>query len=249
MAYNTIFKRYPCSDLVQIKTYSWAIEEGQERNVRYDESSNEKRNRALDSQRNSMRRTKNAVYDIARANEDRWELFVTLTFNPEKVNSFDYDITCRKLSNYLHRLRKNNPDLVYLGVPEQHKSGRYHFHFLMGNCENLKLVDSGHKTRKGQVIYNVGSYRLGFSTATRIENTQRVCSYITKYLTKELCTFTKNKKRYWCSKNVFRPTAEKFMLNLEDYNFEDRCEYHKHIDVKNEQSMEIYETRSGFADG
>ena len=46
----------------------------------------------------SCRRTKNKIYDIARCN--KWDYFFTLTFNPDKVNSFNYEEVAKKLSNW-----------------------------------------------------------------------------------------------------------------------------------------------------
>ena len=201
MAYNTKIKRFPGSNSIQVKTYSWTIDEEQKQPIKPDtpkvyDDVRKAQKKAILSEKSSLRRTQNAVYDIARANEKSWEWFVTITFNPEKVNSFDYDEVTKKVTNYFNRMRKSNPNMIYLGVPEKHKSGRYHFHFLMGQCEKLEMTDSGHKTKNGQPIYNIGSYRLGFSTATRIENKARCTSYICKYITKDLYEHTKNKKRY-----------------------------------------------------
>ena len=159
------------------------------------------------SLRSSMGRTTNKVYYLARSND--WEWFFTLTFNPEVVDSFDYEACTKKLSNWFIVMRRMCPDMKYLVVPEQHKSGRWHFHGLFAGCDALGFVDSGKKTKDGEVIYNVGKYRLGFSTATRVRDPRRVTRYIGKYITKDLCAVTKGKKRYWCSRNLSQAEIEK----------------------------------------
>lgn len=169
--------------------------------------------------RRSYRRTKNSIYDIARANE--WDYFVTFTFNPDKVDSFDYDVTTSKLSQWLKNMRKKSSNLKYLVVPEQHISGRWHFHGLFYSCENLDLSDSGLKDSKGRTIFNVGRYHLGWSTATRIEHLEQACNYITKYTTKELMSVTYNKKRYWSSRNVCLPILETYMVDVDSKGFEE----------------------------
>ena len=94
------------------------------------------------SQRNSKTRTIQNIYEISRAN--KWEYFITLTFNPEEVDSFNYQEVVHKLSDWLHNLKKRySPELKYIIVPELHKSGRYHFHGLFSDIGNMKLVDSG----------------------------------------------------------------------------------------------------------
>ncbi len=159
------------------------------------------------SLRSSMGRTVNKVYYLARSND--WEWFFTLTFNPEIVDSYDYTACTEKLSNWFIIMRRICPGIKYLVVPEQHKSGRWHFHGLFANCDNLGFVDSGKRTKTGDIIYNVGKYRLGFSTATKVRDPRRVTQYIGKYITKDLCAVTKGKKRYWCSRNLDQAEVEK----------------------------------------
>lgn len=178
----------------------------------------------------SINRTINTVYDLARSNV--WEYFVTLTFNPEKIDSFDYSVVTKKLSNWLIVLRRNNPNISYLGVPEKHKSGRYHFHFLFSNV-NFNLIDSGKLTDKGISIYNVGNYKWGFSTAVKIYDTVGISKYICKYITKDLCFETKGKKRYWRSRNLNLPKVFEFDSSVDDINL-DLSEYEVvHSQTKN----------------
>lgn len=167
----------------------------------------------LESLRVSRSRCINKVYDIARSN--MWEWFFTLTFNPEKVNSFDYSATSKKLSDWLKNMRKKCPDMIYIVVPEMHKSGRWHFHGLFSNVSELEFVESGKSTDKGQIIYNVGNYKLGWSTAIRCDGSPKVVSYLCKYITKELCEVTKGKKRYWASRNVKLPEILEYDLEMD----------------------------------
>lgn len=155
----------------------------------------------------SRNRAKNMIYDYARTND--FEYFVTMTFNPDKVDSFNYAECSKKLSQWLNNIRKRiSPDIRYLFVPELHKSGRYHFHGLIANIGNLELVDSGKRTSSGNTIFNIGSYNLGFTTATRITDKHRTATYIGKYITKELSGHLKNKKHYWASRNLVLPEVK-----------------------------------------
>ena len=147
----------------------------------------------------SMNRTKNRSYSLARSNS--WDWFVTLTFDSEKVDRYDYSVVSKKLSKWLNNCRKKCPDMKYLVIPELHKDGAFHFHGLFSNCDGLGFVDSG-LLKDGKIIYNIGSYRLGFTTATEVESDQAVVRYITKYITKELCAATFGKRRYWASRNL-----------------------------------------------
>ena len=155
----------------------------------------------------SRNRAKNMIYDYARSNDFEW--FFTLTFNPEKVDSFDYGECSKKLSKWLNNMKsKYAPDMQYIFVPELHKSCRYHFHGLVSNIGSMKMIDSGHCTSSGQVIYNVGNYKLGWTTATRIVDKQRTSTYIGKYITKDLSGHIKGKKHYWASRGLALPEVE-----------------------------------------
>lgn len=178
------------------------------------------------SRKNSLSRTVSEVYSIARSNV--WDWFITFTFNPNIVDSFDYSAVSKKLSDWFKNFKRVYPDCYYIAVPELHKSGRYHFHLLMGGVPDSAFIWSGkyvvqrYTTKSGRRgfkttkdrIYYVGKYKFGFCTATRVKDTQRCSSYITKYLTKELVTFTKGKKRYWASKNCQRAEVEELFLEL-----------------------------------
>lgn len=163
----------------------------------------------------SMSRTVSRVYHLARSNV--WDWFFTLTFDPAKVDSFDYGACTKKLSQWLKDMRKLSPELRYLVVPEKHKSGRFHFHGLFAGCDGISFRESGHCTKDGDVmIYNIGNYHLGFSTATKIKDNSRVVKYISKYITKDLCAVTSGKKRYWASRNLADLEAEEAILEPQE---------------------------------
>lgn len=148
------------------------------------------------SARTSSNRSKNMIIEYARANN--WEWFFTFTFDPEKVDSFDYDLCYNRLHKWFNNMRTlKAPDIKYLGVPEQHKSGRWHFHILVSNIGGIRLENSNIDG-----IYNVTGWSYGFSTATAVKDTRRVSTYITKYITKDLTLHTQGKHRYFKSRNL-----------------------------------------------
>ena len=169
-----------------------------------------------DSLRISRSRTIKKIYDIGRSNY--WEWFLTFTFSPEKVNRYDYSICSQKLKEWLDSLRRRNKKMKYLVVPEQHKDGAWHFHGLFSNVNDDEFQLTGKYTDKGQEIFNVGKYKLGFTEAIKLDGSFAVVSYICKYITKKLCEQTKGKKRYWYSRNCDLPIVEEYELNtsLED---------------------------------
>lgn len=133
---------------------------------------------------------------------NNFEYFVTLTLSADKIDRVDYSAVIQKLNGYLaNRVRRNG--LYYVGVPELHKKGGFHFHFLMNDC--LPLEDSGtvirpnggkpvkvktalyqrYKLEDCRTVYNLKDWKLGFTTAIRLYGDRAaVASYIGKYITK-----------------------------------------------------------------
>ena len=163
----------------------------------------------LESVRASLSRTLTAITDLSRSNA--WEWFVTLTFDSQKVDRYDYSAVTKALSTWLSNIRRKCPSLRYLIVPELHQDGAYHFHGLLANCDGLGLVYSGVIQNKKKV-YNIPSFRLGFTNVQRVTDTNRVAVYVTKYMTKDLCELTPGKKRYWASRNLNRPIEELYSI-------------------------------------
>lgn len=162
----------------------------------------------------SVSRTMNRLYYLARSG--RWDWFVTLTFSPEKVDRFDYGACVKLLSKWLNNCRRKVPDMKYLVVPEMHKNGAWHFHGLFSCCNGLGFTDSGKRDKKGVRIYNIGRYRLGFTTATRVVNMEKVSKYISKYITKDLCTAVFGRKRFWASRNLDEAPVTDYCLEPEE---------------------------------
>lgn len=203
--YNTTITYYP--DTIQVKYYPEFSPSG-------GGSSDEKESQESISFR-SLSRTRKMVFDYARCNN--FKFFVTLTFNPNLVDSFDYLDSQKAMTSWLNNLRHKFPAMKYLGVPELHKSGRYHFHFLMSGIDGLTMVDSGHRTPNGQVIYNLPDYRYGFSTAIKVyESGAKLAGYLSKYISKDLAQHTKNRKRYWSSRNLVLPAVDTCLMSLQD---------------------------------
>ena len=175
----------------------------------------------------SMKRTKKKVYDYAKCND--WDWFVTFTFSPQRVDRYDYDNCIKKIKPWLDNVRRASPALSYLVVPVRHKDGAWHFHGLFSGLPDKQIVWTGRYVIKRirmqgrskyvrtlDKIYKFGSYKLGWMTATRVKDKERVTSYITKYITKDLCNASYGRKRYWCSRNLILPVEEVYQLDQVD---------------------------------
>lgn len=170
----------------------------------------------------NLKRAREHIFDIIYCNH--WDYFVTITFNPEQIDSYNPHEVMSVLRSWLAN-SVSRKGLRYILIPEYHKSGRIHAHALINDV--FKLVDSGLKAGD-KTVYNITNWRYGFSTAIPCDNSSRLASYVTKYVTKD------SKKIfgrfYLSSKNIVRSPA----LDYIDMDFDsiDSKEYNgfKYVD-------------------
>lgn len=140
---------------VQDITEKNATELDDEYVVMTEEELKDKRDRSLKS---SVNRSKRMIYDYGRSNV--WEWFFTFTFEP--VEHFDRDNyeECRaKVCEWFRNVRRRCcKEIKYLIVPEQHKSGAWHFHALVSNCDGLTFIKAKNQQRwlkiDGDYVYD-----------------------------------------------------------------------------------------------
>lgn len=180
--------------------------------VEYFEFADEMRKRK--NARDSHRRTLNKIHDLARC--ENWTMFYTLTFSEDVVDRQDFGACMKKARKWFDNLRQRKAnDLKYLLIPELHKDKvSWHIHGLVCNDEGVSYVDSGKKDKDGRTIYNVEKYKFGWSTATKIDDSKRVSSYVLKYITKELCERSLGQRRYFRSNNLQEPTIETYLSSM-----------------------------------
>jgi len=148
----------------------------------------------------SRNRARGKIVDIALCNP--FDMFVTFTFDAKTGNRYDVDECKRRMAYWLNNQRILHGKFSYIIVAEYHKDGALHFHALLSGYEG-NIVDSGIR-EKGKIIYNIASWRAGFTKAEYLDNKEKAAKYISKYFTKEMPKF-KNRQRYWCSNGLKRP--------------------------------------------
>lgn len=178
----------------------------------------------------NIRRAKNTIKELVLCND--WEYFITLTLDPKKYDRYNLQKFNKDLSQYIRDLRKkHNTDIKYLLIPEQHKNGAWHMHgFLLGLPKSeLELFSKEqklpyyilNKLENGEEIYNWPGYqkRFGNCDIEPIRDKDRVSSYVTKYVTKDLESSIKelNAKMYYCSKGLNRAKVLKKGCTTELY--------------------------------
>ncbi len=169
-----------------------------------------------DSLVDSLKRTKTRLADLAICND--FDLFVTFTLNcracvPKCDNNlctcdkatckrYDFDYAIRTVKGWYNNMIKRYGRFPYVQVMELHKDGGYHFHALFKDYPGKLILWK--KGKDGRPVYNLPSYRKGWSTAKKIYDIGGTSSYVRKYIEKEMPVYP-DKKRYWCSQGLKRP--------------------------------------------
>lgn len=161
----------------------------------------------------SANRCKNSIYNIARSNY--FDMFLTLTFDREKVDSSNWDSICYYYTRFLKELKRIYPNVKILTVPELHADKtHYHFHSLCSGIPDYEFIDTG-LIKNDSKIYNFPRWEYGFSTMSFIKDSSRCSSYIGKYVTKDLLYHLKGKKRYFATRNCFKTVPKKLNIDVD----------------------------------
>ncbi len=159
----------------------------------------------------SVRRSRRVINDYVLMND--FDLFITFTFNPKKVNRYDLDLCFLRMQSWLWRQqRAYSEPFRYIIVPEKHKDGAIHFHALFGGYQGkLKKTKVIQNNKR---VYNLSSFRYGFTNAQYLDDDKlKTVAYLCKYITKDM-VLVSNRRRYWCSKNLLKP--EKYYNGVEE---------------------------------
>ena len=186
--------------------------------------------RRADSLARAQRRAKAAVRDLARSNNFRW--FVTLTLDPAKIDRYDVREITRRLNHWTdNHVRRDG--LAYVLVPERHRldeTGRraIHFHGLFNDA--LEAVDSGHRDSGGHRIFNLPAWDLGFTTAIELYGDQQaaiayVCKYIGKQMDADGCPGKVGGRWYYSGGALQRPAVSFADVGPDVYDKTDSYEF------------------------
>lgn len=171
----------------------------------------------------AKRRARAMVRRIALASS--FDYFVTLTFDPQRVDSLDPAAVVKAMSIWCdNQVRRRG--LKYILVPELHKSGRVHFHGFFNDA--LPREDSGcikmpnvkkpikPRTKKqraellaqgGQIVWNLPNWTYGFTTALELHGPYPAAvAYVCKYIGKD---HTKIAGRWYYSGGDVQKPVEK----------------------------------------
>lgn len=182
-----------------------------------------------DSIDKSISRSRTIIRDYILCND--FTIFGTLTFDPQRWNDADLrDLDqCNKIMNQFikveqqNHFRKFNSKFGYILIPERHKTGVYHYHILLSGYNESLLMDffdqrnqflanyerfadkhGRYDPLKGQYFAMLRN-TVGRNQFEKINDKDRVASYILKYITKDIFYGQKHKKRFSASKGLKKP--------------------------------------------
>lgn len=197
-------------DLLEIYSYEQAIRINHKRKKRRKAKKEKPQENELEKRIKSdfsLRRTRANIVRLVNSNSEL-KVFITLTFDNKKSvdGSFTDIAKCNLIfSNFIKRLKRYYPELLYLAVPEfqsdyyfrskikKEHGGNIHYHVL----SNLPYT-ANEKLAK--------LWRYGFVKINNILHVSRVGLYVAKYIAKELFDGRlKGKKKVFYSRQLKRP--------------------------------------------
>ncbi len=182
LTHSAIVYSYPCGSVDILCSTTGFMESGWERSTEKIPTPREKgkQSEGTDMER-SMRRARAKLRRLALANDFTW--FVTLTLDPAKIDREDGKAVAAALGRWADNMVRRK-GLRYILVPELHKKGGIHFHGFFSDA--VKVSASGHFDSRGNPIYNLPEWGLGFTTAIGLYGDYpSAVGYVCKYIGKQ----------------------------------------------------------------
>lgn len=190
----------------------------------FEEVNKKKKNVTTDKEeleRQSLSRTKRNIKELALCNA--FTHFATITVNSEFCDRFHLQ-DCQDKLKYIiqERIRRKNKDFAYIFITEKHQNGSFHFHGLIKNLNDLYINKNGYLSHKAFDEIGFNSF-LEINTENN-NSYDKVCSYITKYITKD-CVKNENNQIYISSRGLKKATKYQIKnANFDEWSFEnDYC--------------------------
>ena len=157
---------------------------------------------------NNVARARTRVFEYASRN--KFEYFITLTIDREKLDRYDLKEYIKKLGQFIRDYRKKHGvDIQYLLIPEKHIDGAWHMHGLIKGIP----ADQLKKNEYGYLDWEDYKKRFGYCSIDKVRSQEAVSKYITKYIRKSFDSdrgiTEKESKLYYSSRGLKRPKKKK----------------------------------------
>lgn len=163
-------------------------------------------------------RAKRMIKEYALCNE--WDWFVTLTIDKQKFDRYNLKAYYKALGEFIHNYNRRSDDahkVRFLLIPELHKDGAWHMHGLIkgirpGDLVVPQFIQKRTKGKALKMVRNTKGYarwsqyadKFGYISMEKIRDKQKVSSYITKYISKDMASSVTEygAHLYYCSKGL-----------------------------------------------
>lgn len=171
----------------------------------------------------NITRTRINIQRLVKANINNCNTWITLTFDINKnkdIDITDVEQANKKLNIWKTYIKKLKNDFLYIGIIEFQKRGAIHYHFLTNiNYNSIDLLSQEIKIYNKKTGWQIGKqvkgWKYGYSLAKNLQDIN-VVGYLDKYMTKEkIDARLFNKKRYFHSLNVRKPTESFLEIGTE----------------------------------
>lgn len=157
-------------------------------------------------ERVSLSRTKRNIKEIALCNN--FQYFATITINSSVCDRYNLEVCQEKLKKVLKALKRKRKNFKYIFITEKHKDNAFHFHGLISEIP-LYINKNGY--------FSSSDFdKLGFNSFSKIQDYNKCCNYITKYITKD-CIRNSHNQIYICSRGLKK--ADKYEIPLVDLDW------------------------------
>jgi hypothetical protein len=139
---------------------------------------------------NNISRAKSKVFEYALCNDFKY--FCTFTIDKKKYNRYDLELFYKDFGKFINNYKNK---IEYVLIPELHSDGAWHMHGLFNGIDEKDLInfDDLHDKKypkrllkKGYFNFKKYQKKFGFCSFCLIDDKQKVSSYITKYISKNL---------------------------------------------------------------
>jgi len=157
----------------------------------------------------NIARARAKIFEYAICND--WEWFVNLTLDKRKYDRFNLKAYVKDLTQWLRDYnRKNDLNIKYLFIPEQHQDGAWHIHGLLIGLPGFllkKFIPGRHPQKLIDAGYlNWPDYfkKFGYVSVGKIINHEATSKYLTKYVSKDMASNNRELKThlYYCSNGL-----------------------------------------------
>lgn len=148
--------------------------------------------RKYKSRKDSVRRSKNKVFDIVKMND--FDFFFTGTISNDcGIDRYNADEVCKKVNTFMYNLVKRGKIKYYIFVPEFHKDGAVHYHGFIKSSDSMRYsLAVNPRTRKAlrrgknrAFVFNWLDWSFGYTTLIHCYGSvDSMSKYFCKYITK-----------------------------------------------------------------